>query len=85
MNDILGLVEQHVRESRAELAGIAHASERVVRHLEEIDRLMRRTERMKQPSAAAASAHDENGKGLTGTLQAVGLQLEQTLGAVLVK
>ena len=82
MNDLLGLVEQHVRESRAELADIEHASGRLVRHLDEIDRLLRQLGTTENPVAAGASAQDAHGKGLTGKLQAVGLQLDiQVLGA----
>lgn len=85
MNDLLGLVEQHVRESRAELADIEHASGRLVRHLDEIDRLLRQLGTTENPVAAGASAQDVHGKGLTGKLQAVGLQLDKALGSVLVK
>ncbi len=84
MSDILRLVEQHVREARAEADHIELARNRLIRHLDEIERLLPHLDEMAGESAAAASEQAEPRKGLTGTLQAVGLQLEQALGSVIV-
>jgi hypothetical protein len=85
MNDILRLVEQHVRESRAELVHIEHARDRLVQHLDEMGRLLQHLDEIDRQHAAAPLARAGQDRGLMGRLRAVGLQVEQTLGAVFTK